>query len=216
MDGRDGVRMKTAAEKHELASKEKLCGEAVLMFQSYQQKLNALLASFDWSPVGELAEWLWDCWGEKRKVFIIGNGGSAANAIHIANDFIYGIDISNGYGLNVEALTANSAVITCLANDTGYGNVFAQQLKVKGAKDDILIALSGSGSSINVVNAIDVANSLGMKTSAVLGFQGGECKQKAQLPIHFEIDDMQMSEDAQVIVGHMLMQWLSKKKQEVA
>jgi D-sedoheptulose 7-phosphate isomerase len=52
-----------------------------------------------------------------------------------------------------------------------------------------------------------------MKTSAVLGFQGGECKQKVQLPIHFEIDDMQVSEDAQVIVGHMLMQWLSKKKQ---
>ena len=208
--------MKTVAEKDVFSNNTKSRDEAVLMFQTYQQRLNTLLAGFDWSPVVELAEWLWDCWGDKRKVFIVGNGGSAANAIHLANDFIYGIDISNGCGLNVEALAANSAVISCLANDTGYGNVFAQQLKVKGAKDDILIVLSGSGNSVNVVNAIDVANSLGMKTSAVLGFQGGECKQKAQLPIHFEIDDMQMSEDAQVIVGHMLMQWLSKKKQELA
>lgn len=205
--------MKTVARADVFSNDVLSREESVLMFQSYQQKLNTLLAGFDWTPVVELAEWLWDCWSEKRKVFIVGNGGSAANAMHLANDFIYGIDIPNGYGLNVEALTANSAVMSCLANDTGYDNVFAQQLKVKGAKDDILIVLSGSGNSANVVNAISVANSLGMKTSAVLGFQGGECKQKAQLPIHFEIDDMQVSEDAQVIVGHMLMQWLSKKKQ---
>lgn len=205
--------MKTVASADIFSNTASARDDAIEMFQSYQQKLNILLADFDWRPVAELAEWLWEAWCEKRRVFIVGNGGSAANAMHLANDFIYGIDIPEGNGLNVEALTSNTAVMSCLANDTGYDNVFAQQLKVKGSKNDILIVLSGSGNSANVVNAIEIANQLEMKTSAVLGFEGGECKQKAQLPIHFEIDDMQVSEDAQVIVGHMLMQWLSKKKQ---
>ena len=205
--------MKVVAREKNLQAKAQERQETILMFQSYQQNLNALLADFDWNPVVELGEWLWDCWCEKRRVFIVGNGGSAANASHLANDFIYGIDLPDGYGLNVEALTANSAVMSCLANDTGYDNIFAQQLKVKGTKGDVLIVLSGSGNSANVVNAVEVAKSLGIKTTAVLGFDGGKCKEIVQLPIHFNINDMQISEDVQVIVGHMLMQWLSKKKQ---
>ena len=205
--------MKVVAREKNLQAKAQERQETILMFQSYQQNLNALLADFDWNPVVELGEWLWDCWCEKRRVFIVGNGGSAANASHLANDFIYGIDLPDGYGLNVEALTANSAVMSCLANDTGYDNIFAQQLKVKGTKGDVLIVLSGSGNSANVVNAVEVAKSIGIKTTAVLGFDGGKCKEIVQLPIHFNINDMQISEDTQVIVGHMLMQWLSKKKQ---
>ena len=187
--------------------------EAALMFGAYQKKLTDVLEHFDWTPVVELGEWLWDCWCEKLRVFICGNGGSAANACHLANDFIYGIDIPNGYGLMVEALPANTAVMSCLANDTGYDNVFAQQIKVKANRGDVLIVLSGSGNSANVVNAIDVANAMGLQTAAILGFEGGQCKEKAHLPIHFEIDDMQISEDTQVMVGHMLMQWLAKRKQ---
>jgi hypothetical protein len=79
---------------------------------------------------------------------------------------------------------------------------------VKGNHDDILIVLSGSGNSLNVVKALEMGNSLGMKTFAILGFTGGMCKAIAKYPIHFEIDDMQISEDLQLIVGHMCMQWL--------
>ena len=76
----------------------------------------------------------------------------------------------------------------------------------------MLIVLSGSGNSQNVVRALEVGNGIGMKTFAILGYSGGKCKTLAQYPIHFEIDDMQISEDLQLIVGHMCMQWLAENE----
>jgi D-sedoheptulose 7-phosphate isomerase len=153
-----------------------------------------------------------DAWDNKRQVFICGNGGSAGNAVHLANDFNYGIDKAGGIGLRIEALPANTSVITCLANDEGYESIFSQQLKVKADAGDVLIVLSGSGNSPNVVKALEVANDMKLQTFAILGFSGGKCKELAQVPIYFPIHDMQVSEDLQVIVGHMCMQWLSTAK----
>jgi D-sedoheptulose 7-phosphate isomerase len=142
-------------------------------------------------------------------LYICGNGGSAGNAIHLANDFNYGIDKDNGgVGLRVEALPANSSIITCIANDEGYEHIFSQQLKVKANPGDMLLVLSGSGNSKNILNALEVGNSLGMKTFAILGFTGGKAKGIAKHPIHFQIEDMQISEDLQLIVGHIAMQYL--------
>ena len=152
---------------------------------------------------------------EKREYsFLCGNGGSAGNAIYIANDFNYGIDKNRGIGLRVEALPANTSILTCLANDKGYESIFSQQLKVKATPDDLLIVFSESCNSANVVEALKVGNELGMKTYAILGYSGGRCKELAQFPIHFEIDDMQISEDLQLIVGHMCLQWLVENGKE--
>jgi len=150
-----------------------------------------------------------EAWSSSGSVYICGNGGSAANALHMANDFIYGAGVKNRGGLRVEALSSNPAVLTCLANDTGYENIYSEQLRVKGAEGDILIALSGSGNSPNIVRAIEAAKDIGMKTFAILGYSGGKCKEIADHPIHFEVDDMQIAEDLQLIVGHICMQWLS-------
>lgn len=158
--------------------------------------------------IQELAEVLLEAWCEDRYIYLCGNGGSAGNAIHLANDFIYGAGVKNGGGLRAEALSANAAVLTCLANDMGYENIYSEQLRVKGNPGDILVVLSGSGNSPNVVKAIETGNAIGMKTFAVLGFSGGRCKELAQHSIHFEIDDMQIVEDLQLIVGHVCMQWL--------
>ena len=99
--------------------------------------------------------------GEKNCLFICGNG-SSANAEHIANDFHYGIaEMSNNKGLKVDALTSNSAIVTCLANDIGCENIFSYQLSVK-AKEDLLLVLSGSGNSKNIIKALDKANEMGM------------------------------------------------------
>jgi D-sedoheptulose 7-phosphate isomerase len=151
-----------------------------------------------------------------KKIAFIGNGGSAANAIHLANDFIYGAGLKNGKGLKVESLSANSAVITCLANDTGYENIYSEQIKVKGNKGDILVALSGSGNSLNIIKAIEMAESLEMNTYAILGFSGGDCKKLVKNSIHFPINDMQIAEDMQLIVGHMCMQWLALQNLSVS
>jgi D-sedoheptulose 7-phosphate isomerase len=175
----------------------------------YASALGSILASFDWSPVVTLSNAVAQAWRDGRQVFICGNGGSAANAMHIANDLLYGIGKDVGGGMKVTALPANGAVVTCLANDLGFETIFSQQLAVLGSRGDILIALSGSGNSPNIIRAIQSATAIGMETYAILGYSGGKAKALAGTAIHFAIDDMQIAEDLQMVVGHMLMKMLA-------
>jgi len=179
-----------------------------LFFNEYSLRLQDVLAKSDWSPVVQLAEDLQLCLKENRRLFICGNGGSAGNAIHLANDFLYGIAKRSGGGLKVLSLSDNPAVITCLANDLGYDQIFSEQLAVQGEKDDLLIVLSGSGNSPNIIRAINQAKKMNIKSYAILGFDGGQCKNLADVAIHFSVNDMQIAEDMQIVVGHMIMQWL--------
>ena len=203
-----------------LASQEPV-GEYVFccehrFFSDYATRLNALLTDADWSPVLRLSQMILDVHKIKGRVFLCGNGGSAANAVHLANDLIYAVTEETGSGVDAIALSANPAVLTCLANDVGYQNIYREQLAVSGREGDMLIAFSGSGNSENVINAIEMAHKLNMQTVAVLGFDGGKCKKLVHLPIHFEINDMQISEDLQLTVGHMVMKWLKKEIRRAA
>ena len=183
---------------------------------TYLQRLQSCFSAEVLEAVETLAEELRQAWIDGRNVYICGNGGSAANAMHLANDLHYGIGACGSSpslpGLRVEALPSNAGIITCLANDTGYANIYSYQLQVKGRPGDLLIVLSGSGNSANVVKALQKANALQMKTFAILAYSGGSCLELAQVPIHFQIDDMQIAEDTQLIVGHLCMQWLSSNK----
>jgi D-sedoheptulose 7-phosphate isomerase len=183
---------------------------------TYLQRLQDSFSSAILERIEILAKELLRAWVDGSHVYICGNGGSAANAIHMANDFHYGIGSCGAGprlpGLRVEALPANAGIITCLANDTGYDNIYAHQLQVKGRKDDVLIVLSGSGNSTNVVRALETAKQLGLKSFAILAFSGGRCLELADRPIHFTIDDMQIAEDTQLVVGHLCMQWLNANK----
>lgn len=179
--------------------------------KEYVQNLSGLLSEYDWSSVEALADRIHQAWKAGSQVFLCGNGGSAANAIHLANDLIYGVSKSDGIGLRVHALSSNPAVLTCLANDISYDDIYSQQLKVLGNKDDILILFSGSGNSPNILKAAQTAKTMGIYTSAFLGYSGGQCKSMVDLPIHFEIHDMQISEDCQQIAGHIIMRMLSDR-----
>jgi D-sedoheptulose 7-phosphate isomerase len=176
--------------------------------QTYKERLNYALNQAVMDRVPELGAALRQAWQAGRAVYLCGNGGSAGNAVHLANDLIYGAGMRAGVGLRVESLSANPAVLTCLGNDLGYDEIYAQQLRVKGQPGDVLIVLSGSGNSPNVVKALEVGNQLGLTTFAILGFSGGKCKDLAQVPLHFSVNDMQIAEDLQLIVGHICMQWL--------
>ena len=183
---------------------------------TYLQSLQSCFSAEVLAAVETLAEELRQAWIDGRNVYICGNGGSAANAMHLANDLHYGIGACGPGpslpGLRVEALPANAGIITCLANDTGYANIYAYQLQVKGRPGDLLIVLSGSGNSANAVKALETANAMGMKTFAILAYSGGSCRELAQVPIYFQIDDMQIAEDTQLVVGHLCMQWLTSNK----
>ena len=177
-------------------------------YADYAARLQRVLERADWRPVEALGNELLDCWRSKRQVFLCGNGGSAGNAVHLANDFLYGVSKAVGSGLRVHALSANAAVLTCLANDAGYETIFAAQLAVQAMPGDVLVVLSGSGNSPNILRALEEARRIGMKSYAVLAFSGGKAKAMADVAIHFPVDDMQISEDLQLIAGHMIMQWL--------
>lgn len=179
------------------------------MMQQYSQDLKTALDQMDYDTLEVLSEKLFGIWRSRRRLFICGNGGSAGNAIHIANDFTYGIN-PHGLALDVEALPANPAVMTCLANDIGYENAFSHQLKVKAQAGDILIVLSGSGNSENIVKALKQAKMMGVTSFAIVGFDGGKAKHMADYALHVNLDDMQIAEDVQVIIGHMMMKSLFK------
>ncbi len=184
--------------------------------KTYLNNLESCFTDSIYKKIEQLSRELRSAWSKDQQVFICGNGGSAANALHMANDFHYGIGACGPEpkisGLRVEALSANTGVITCLANDIGYNNVYSHQLQVKGRAGDLLIVLSGSGNSPNVIKALQTAKDLSIKSFAILSFDGGLCKKLADVDIHFPINDMQIAEDTQLIIGHICMQWLTKNK----
>jgi D-sedoheptulose 7-phosphate isomerase len=181
--------------------------------RNYVSLLNDTLREVDSNALFSLAMDIERCIVEERQVFIIGNGGSAANAIHIANDFLFGARNASGVGLKVHALSSNTSVLTCLANDIGYEEVFSFQLKTYASANDILIALSGSGNSKNIIRGVEEAKRKEMKTYAILGYDGGVVKKMVDNVIHINKNDMQISEDAQLILFHVIMQILMRKRE---
>lgn len=180
-----------------------------------QRYFDKLLAAKNQMPINQIAvlsSLILDVWNTGRQLFIFGNGGSAGNAIHLANDFLYGVSRKKAPRIRVHALPANSSVITCLANDEGYEHIFSEQLKTLANKNDLALALSGSGNSPNILKAISWCKSNQVKSFAILGYDGGQAKKIADGSIHVPINDMQISEDLQIIIGHLIMQYICKKK----
>ena len=139
-----------------------------------------------------------------KRTYLCGNGGSAANAIHIANDLV-------SVGIRAQALT-DIATLTAIANDYSYGAVFSRQLKVFAEPGDLLIALSGSGNSPNIVEALEAAKEKGMETWAIVGaYQKTRAEGLADNTIKSG-EDMQSAERHQITIGHRLMKWLRDLK----
>jgi D-sedoheptulose 7-phosphate isomerase len=169
---------------------------------SYVEQLARAFSELEAGVCKRLAATLNTARKRKASVFLCGNGGSAANANHWVNDLIYGAGKTGRGGVRAHSLAANTSVIMCLANDTGYENVFSGQLRVLASPGDILIALSGSGNSPNILRALEEAKQLGLEAWAIVGYDGGKVLQLAQNVIHFSINDMQIAEDLQMVVCH--------------
>lgn len=139
---------------------------------------------------------------EGRQVFLLGNGGSAMTAAHIACDFQKGIKEATGKRFKAISITDNVALMTAWANDTDYDNIFSEQLDSLLHKGDIVIAISGSGNSPNVLRAVERANELGAITLGWSGFDGGKLARLVHKPLIICSDNMQRIEDVHMIIGH--------------
>ena len=184
----------------------------MLSVTKYFQDLSGLLERVDVQEVQALLEALLDAYHENRFVFVIGNGGSAANASHLCEDLGKGTlrDFEGQKRLKVMSLTDNTPYILAWANDEGYERIFIEQLKNFAEPGALLIAISGSGNSANVLRAVEYANAHGMATFGVTGFDGGQLKQMAQQSLHVPSDNMGVVEAVHDIVFHYLVEALSE------
>ena len=143
-----------------------------------------------------------NCLKKNNNIFVCGNGGSAANSVHIASDLSTIIN-KNKKRINCISFNSNLSEITCIGNDIGYDQIFSEQLKAHGKKNDLLIVLSGSGNSKNILKVLLLAKKMKINSVGILGFKGGKAKSICDMTIDLNVDDMEVSEDFQLIVHHM-------------
>ncbi len=139
------------------------------------------------------------------KVFVVGNGGSSSTASHFTSDWVKGNREANGIVGKVFCLSDNIPLLTAIGNDFGYEQIFAYQLRSFASTSDLLVCISGSGQSSNIVNACKEAKLLGISVVALTGFDGGETLKLADFSFHCPIEDMQIVEDMHVSFGHMVI-----------
>jgi D-sedoheptulose 7-phosphate isomerase len=163
--------------------------------------------------VEALAESLLEAYSNERFVFVIGNGGSAASASHLSEDLGKGTltDFGDQKRLKIISLTDNTPYITAWANDTDYERIFVEQLKNLARPGDLLIAISGSGNSPNILLAVEYANEHGLKTFGITGYDGGRLKQIAHACLHVNCMDMGISETVHTIFFHYLVDLLRER-----
>jgi D-sedoheptulose 7-phosphate isomerase len=147
-------------------------------------------------------------WQRGAQIITLGNGGSAMTALHYITDWAKSIPAATGRSFNGRSLVDNMGLVMAYGNDISFADIFAEQLKNVMRPGDLVIAISGSGNSENVIRAVDHANTHGGETLGLCGFDGGRLREKAQHAIWVPVKDMQLSEDAHAIFGHIVMQAL--------
>ena len=178
---------------------------------AYLNYLQSVLQRVDTKEIGRFIETLLDARERGATIFFIGNGGSAATASHFANDLSIG---TNDYDQPFRAisLTDNVPTITALSNDFGYEEIFVRQLRALGRRGDVLVGISASGNSPNLIRAFDYALSAGIKTVAITAFDGGKMKAMADEAIHVPTEPKEYgpAEDAHMVLDHLVGAYLTR------
>ncbi len=172
--------------------------------EEYRSHLLQTIGKIPLDKVETAIEWLKQARAEQKHVFICGNGGSASTASHFVCDMVKGASYGHESRFRLMALTDNLATITAYSNDVSYDCVFAEQLKNFAQAGDVVMAISGSGNSPNVLAAVEYGNSIGCRTIAMTGRDGGKLGPLAQLNIQVPVPHMGRIEDAHLIVCHMI------------
>jgi D-sedoheptulose 7-phosphate isomerase len=177
----------------------------------YLADISQIVLNLPREKVQDLVDTIAEAYDSGRQVFILGNGGSAATASHLACDLQKGIGGEAPKRFKAMAVTDSVPIMTAWANDTEYSRIFAEQIDTWAAPGDLVIAISGSGNSPNVIKAVEVANKKGAVTYGLTGFSGGRLSEVAQKSIVVSSSNMQHIEDVHVILAHLVYTCLKKQ-----
>jgi D-sedoheptulose 7-phosphate isomerase len=172
--------------------------------EAYKAECLKAIETVDLGLVEQAIQWFRDARDQGRQIFVCGNGGSAATASHFVCDVVKGCSFGCSTRFKIMALTDSMPTITAYSNDLSYDAIFVEQLKNFARPADLVMGISGSGNSPNVLRAIEYANSIGCKTLALTGRDGGKLGPMARLNIHVNAPHMGRIEDAHMIVCHMI------------
>ena len=176
----------------------------------YLEELKGLLDVFPYDRFEEVASAILSAYNDERQIFVMGNGGSGTTASHFACDTNKGCCMDIAKKFKVICLNDNIPTMMAYANDLSYEKVFVEQLKNFLQPGDVVIGISGSGNSENVIQAVVYAKENQGKTIGFTGFDGGRLAQLVDIPLIVSINDMQKVEDVHMIVVHMIMQYFCK------
>jgi len=174
--------------------------------KDYLTRLKQILDDIDVDVISDIVDTLEETIENKSRIYILGNGGSAATASHMVNDLGAGLRRRDVINFDVTSLGDNSSVVTAIANDIGYENIFYMQMKGHINADDVVIAISCSGDSPNIIKAVDYAKDLGCKIIGVTGFNGGYLKKISNINFHVDAPEGEygLVEDAHMILDHII------------
>ena len=182
-----------------------------LSASGYTKKLGELLGRLDFAAIDAGVDLIEKAWRGGKQIIALGNGGSSLTALHFINDWNKSIFLSSSIPFRGRTLVDNIGLVMSYTNDVSFEDVFAEQLKNILQPGDLVLALSGSGNSENVIRAVKYANDHGAITLGLCGYRGGKLKETAQHVIWVDADDMQLSEDVHFFFGHIVMQRLCAK-----
>lgn len=180
--------------------------------ESYLIELNNVLKSIDQDSIKKCLGIIEKKIKKNKKIFICGNGGSATTANHMVTDLNKMVNILANKKFRGYSLSSNSGIITAYGNDMSFSDIFSEQLKSLMDKEDLLICISGSGKSKNIIKATRYANKIGGDTMALVGYDGGLLKNISKYCVHVKSFDMQICEDIHLMFNHMVMKFLTKGK----
>lgn len=170
----------------------------------YEREIN-VINNLDLNKINEAMNALLQVYNNGGTIYVCGNGGSASTASHMQNDFNKGISEYTDKKFNFYCLNDNVSTLMAIANDIGYDEVFRFPLINKITEKDLLIGISGSGNSKNVLNAVEYAKECGAKVIGITGYSGGKLKEMADYEMHVNEMDMQIAEDIHMTFDHMMM-----------
>ena len=169
----------------------------------YEQEI-ATINAMNFEEIETAVQAIKEAYERNATIYIFGNGGSAATASHFVGDFNKGICEKMDKKFNLVCLNDNTPIVMAIANDIGYDDVFSFQLINKLKSTDLVIAISGSGNSKNIIKAVEYAKSVGCKVVGLTGYSGGRLKALADYRMHVPVDDMQIVEDLHMSFDHMM------------